>query len=77
MNCPPVGAHLLCSNNVICCPVSTLDQMIRLDPEDQLERRIIIESSHQTDAAQSSHNGEAIFQGIDRSVWCLAQLLNR
>ena len=77
MNCPPIGAHLLRSNNLICFPVSALDQMIRLDPEDQLEWRILIKCCHQADTPQSGDNGEAIFQGVDRSVRCLSQLFNR
>ena len=77
MDRPTIGAHLLGPNNVIRCPVSALDQVIRLDPEDQLEWRIVIERGHETDTLQSSNNSKAIFQGIDRPVWRLAQLLNR
>ena len=77
MDRPTIGAHLLGPNNVIRCPVSALDQVIRLDPEDQLEWRIVIERGHETDTSQSSNHSKAIFQGIDRPVWRLAQLLNR
>ena len=77
MDRPTIGAHLLGPNNVIRCPVSALDQVIWLDPEDQLEWRIVIERSHETDTPQSSNNTKTIFQGIDRPVWRLAQLLNR
>ena len=77
MDCPAIGADLLSSNNVIRFPVSAFDQVIRLDPEDQLEWRIVIERGHETDTSQSSNHSKAIFQGIDRPVWRLAQLLNR
>ena len=77
MDCPTIGADLLGSNNVIRFPVSAFDQVIRLDPEDQLEWRIVIERGHETDTPQSSNHSKAIFQGIDGPVWRLAQLLNR
>ena len=77
MDCPTIGADLLGPNNVIRFPVSAFDQVIRLDPEDQLERCIVIERGHETDTPQSSNNTKTIFQGIDRPVWRLAQLLNR
>ena len=77
MDCPTIGADLLGPNNVIRFPVSAFDQVIRLDPEDQLEWRIVIERGHETDTSQSSNHSKAIFQEIDRPVWRLAQLLNR
>ena len=77
MDCPTIGADLLGPNNVIRFPVSAFDQVIRLDPEDQLEWRIVIERGHETDTSQSSNHSKAIFQRIDGPVWRLAQLLNR
>ena len=77
MDRPTIGAYLLGPNNVIRCPVSAFDQVIRLDLEDKLERRVVIERGDETDTSQSSNHSKAIFQGIDRPVWRLAQLLNR
>ena len=77
MDRPTIGAYLLGPNNVIRCPVSAFDQVIRLDPEDKFERRVVIERGDETDTSQSSNHSKAIFQGIDRPVWRFAQLLNR
>ena len=77
VHCSAPALNLPSSDDPVRGPIAALDEHIRLQTQNELERRVLVEPRHEACGLQRSHDRAAVGKRIDGTVYAFSEPADR